>query len=92
MGVLPHFTTGTEQEKGSGALTRSGRMGIITSPYISWEQYFTDLLVRLTKDTVLHYSKQRLNPVYLQDGNVAKILSAMALSDNNEPGTDKKKH
>lgn len=67
-------------------------MGIITSPYISWEQYFTDLLVRLTKDTVLHYSKQRLNPVYLQDGNVAKILSAMALSDNNESGTDKKKH
>ena len=67
-------------------------MGIITSPYIGWEQYFTDLLVRLTKDTVLHYSKQRLNPAYLQDGNVAKILSAMALSDNNEPGTDKKKH
>lgn len=63
-------------------------MGIITSPYISWEQYFTDLLVRLTKDTVLHYSKQRLNPVYLQDGNVAKILSAMALSDNIEPGTE----
>ena len=41
---------------------------------------------------MLHYSKQRLNPVYLQDGNVAMILSAMALSDNNEPGTDKKKH
>lgn len=65
---------------------------IDSSLYFSWEQYFTDLLVRLTKDTVLHYSKQRLNPVYLQDGNVAKILSAMALSDNNESGTDKKKH
>ena len=30
---------------------------IESSLYFSWEQYFTDLLIQLTHDTVLHYSK-----------------------------------
>ena len=50
---------------------------IESSLYFSWEQYFTDLLIQLTHDTVLHYSKNRLNPSYLQPANVAKILRAM---------------
>ena len=50
---------------------------IESSLYFSWEQYFTDLLIRLTHDTVLHYSKNRLNPSYLQPANVAKVLRAM---------------
>ena len=44
---------------------------IESSLYFSWEQYFTDLLIQLTHDTVLHYSKNRLNPSYLQSANVA---------------------
>ena len=50
---------------------------IESSLYFSWEQYFTDLLIQLTRDTVLHYSKNRLNPSYLQPANVAKVLRAM---------------
>ena len=50
---------------------------IESSLYSSWEQYFTDLLIQLTHDTVLHYSKNRLNPSYLQPANVAKVLRAM---------------
>lgn len=50
---------------------------IDSSQFFSWEQYFTDLLIQLTKDTVLHYSKNRLNPAYLQPANVAKVLEAM---------------
>ena len=50
---------------------------IESSLYFSWEQYFTDLLIQLTHDTVLHYSKNRLNPSYLQPANVAKVLQAM---------------
>ena len=50
---------------------------IESSLYFSWEQYFTDLLIQLTHDTVLYYSKNRLNPSYLQPANVAKVLRAM---------------
>ena len=50
---------------------------IESSLYFSWEQYFTDLLIQLTHDTVLHYSKNRLHPSYLQSANVAKVLRAM---------------
>lgn len=58
-------------------ILRNPADSIESSLYSSWEQYFTDLLVALTKDTVLHYSKRHLNPAYLQPGNVAKILEAM---------------
>jgi hypothetical protein len=58
-------------------ILRSPSEHIDSSLFFSWEQYFTDLLIQLTKDTVLHYSKNRLNPAYLQPANVAKILEAM---------------
>lgn len=45
--------------------------------FFSWEQYFTALLVDLTRDTYLHYNKNRLNPVYLQSVNIEKVLEAM---------------
>lgn len=50
---------------------------IESSEYFSWEQYFTDLLIQLTQNTVLYYSKSRLNPAYLQPANVTRILQAM---------------
>lgn len=50
---------------------------IESSEYFSWEQYFTDLLIQLTQDSVLHYTKSRLNPAYLRNANVTKILQAM---------------
>lgn len=50
---------------------------IDSSLYFSWEQYFTTLLIQITSNTVLHYNKRYLNPVYLQPANVAKFLEAM---------------
>ena len=46
--------------------------------YFSWEQFFTDVLVKVTVDTILHYQKKCLNPVYLHTDNKDKILHAAA--------------
>ena len=45
--------------------------------FSSWEQFFTDYLIQLTKDTVLHYSKSKLNEIYLSEGNLEKIKSVL---------------
>lgn len=50
---------------------------IASEKYISWEQYFTDLLIGLTKKTPLHYKKNHLNKAYLQESNKSKILSVL---------------
>lgn len=43
--------------------------------YFSWEQYFTELLVSRTTDSYKKYTKQKLAPFYLQDGNIKKVMS-----------------
>ncbi|MCD7832671.1 MAG: hypothetical protein LUH00_01585 [Lachnospiraceae bacterium] len=50
---------------------------IESSQYFSWERFFSALLVQATIGSHLKYSKKKLNPVYLQDTLVAKILAAM---------------
>ena len=46
--------------------------------FFSWEQFFTDLLMRITADRdYMRYNKQELKPFYLQEGNVEKLLAAM---------------
>lgn len=43
--------------------------------YFSWEQFFTDLLVRESNAVpYLHYQKSVLNPGYLEEGTAEKIL------------------
>lgn len=42
--------------------------------YESWEQFFTDLLITLTKDTTGKYAKETLNKFYLQEKNMQKIM------------------
>jgi hypothetical protein len=42
---------------------------IESEKYLSWERYFTALLIESTKGTYLAYSKSELNPAYL-DGEV----------------------
>ena len=50
--------------------------------YISWEQYFTELLMKLSQEhDYMQYNKRRLNPFYLQDENVQKIINAMQTED-----------
>lgn len=46
------------------------------SEYISWERYFTDLLIRLS-DGISKYSKTVLNAFYLQDKNIKKVIDVM---------------
>lgn len=50
---------------------------IDSKDYISWERYFTSLLISVTKDTYLSYNKSRLNDVYLQDRNKNRILDVI---------------
>jgi len=51
---------------------------IDSESYFSWEQYFTDLLIRLSQEhDYMHYNKHKLNAFYLQDENVQKMIDAM---------------
>ena len=43
----------------------------------SWESFYTAYLSEITKDTVLHYSKSKLNEAYLTDGNLEKIIAQL---------------
>ncbi len=41
--------------------------------YISWEDFYTSVLIRESQGTVYRYSKQRLNSAYLSDASVTKV-------------------
>lgn len=42
--------------------------------YMSWEQYFTDLLIETTKDSdYMQYTKSHLSDYYIQEKNIAEI-------------------
>ncbi len=44
--------------------------------YMSWEQYYTDLLVKSTKDSgYMKYKKTKLSDYYLQDRIIDLIMS-----------------
>lgn len=47
--------------------------------YFSWEQFFTDYLVRNTENTPFSYSKKRINSVYLIKANGEKIVAVVSL-------------
>ena len=51
---------------------------IESSQYLSWERYFTDLLEKITEESIYvpKYSKTgKLSKYYLNEGNVEKILN-----------------
>lgn len=50
---------------------------IESSRYMSWERYFTAVLIEKMQDTYLKYSKKRLNPVYQQSDIQNKICDQM---------------
>lgn len=50
---------------------------IESKDYFSWEQYFTSLLIEISKDHYLKYSKNHLNSNYLKPTIVEKIKSAI---------------
>lgn len=50
---------------------------IESKEYFSWERYFTVLLMQNTQDSYLKYAKRKLNPAYLQERVMNKILAVM---------------
>ena len=48
---------------------------IESSEYFSWERFFTELLIQLTRGTYLQYSKKKINPGYLCTQSIKKILA-----------------
>ena len=70
----------------SGLIRNSELADILKAPanyidsekYFSWEQYFTDLLIRLASEhSYMRYSKDKLAPFYLQADNIKKVIDAM---------------
>lgn len=54
--------------------------------YFSWERFFTDFLIKLTKSSKYQYSKTRLPEIYLQPRIINQILSSLkhAISFSNK--------
>lgn len=50
---------------------------IESSEFFSWERFFTSLLINLTKDSYLKYSKRVLNKAYTERNISDKILNGM---------------
>lgn len=50
---------------------------IESQEYMSWERFFTHLLVNKTENTYLQYSKRSLNPAYLQTNIQKKIMNVI---------------
>lgn len=69
----------------SGLISREKLQEILEAPhdyidsekFFSWEQFFTEVLMDSTKGTLYQYSKKKLAPVYLHEGNRSKILLQM---------------
>ena len=47
---------------------------IDSKEFLSWEQFFTSLIIEVSKDTYLQYSKKKLNNNYLQENVKTNIL------------------
>ena len=45
--------------------------------YMSWEQFFAELLIAITKDTEMQYSKHKLNAYYLSARNMELITDSL---------------
>ncbi len=54
---------------------------IESKDFFSWERFFTTQLIRITQDGYFKYSKRQLNPVYLQEKILDKILAVMKSID-----------
>lgn len=55
---------------------------IESSNYVSWEQFFTDYLIKATNNTRFKYTKNEINPIYLIENNSKKIVSPIGISEN----------
>lgn len=70
--------SGVAEAKELKAILEKPEEFIESSEYLSWERFFTNLLVDITKDTYFKYSKRKLNGVYLHENISSKITKQMA--------------
>lgn len=69
----------------SGTVSSNEILTILDNPtdyiesrdYFSWEQFFTDLLKKTTKDTIFAYNKKTINKRYLSKENIMKIADGL---------------
>ena len=66
--------SGVVADKDLNAILERPEEFIESSEYFSWERFFTKLLVTLTSDTYLKYSKRKLNLAYLRESISSKIV------------------
>ena len=52
-----------------------------SSSYFSWEQFFTEYLVRNTQDTHYSYSKNELNRYYTVRNNMNQVVALIGIDD-----------
>lgn len=70
----------------SGILDDKELREVLTKPeeyieskvFFSWERFFATLLVAKTENTYLRYTKRALNPAYLSEKNMNKILNVIS--------------
>lgn len=69
----------------SGIINSKNLQDILNQPenfiesreFFSWERFFTNVLVTITKNTYLQYTKRKLNSAYLNKNFSSKILNQM---------------
>lgn len=73
-GLIPNVNQGENIE----AILQNPSEYIHCEKYISWERYFTDLLIDSTKDIeYMRYDKRNLADYYKNDVNIEKILNSI---------------
>lgn len=45
--------------------------------YMSWEEFYTEYLQEQTKNTIYQYTKRKLNPAFLTEGNSERIFKEL---------------
>lgn len=70
--------SGIIQDRKLGKILEKPEDFIESKEYFSWERFFSELLMDLTKGTYLKYAKRKLNKVYLHKEIASKILEEMA--------------
>lgn len=75
---MEKITAGIIKDAELNGILREPTKFIESSLYFSWERYFTSLLIKKTDGTYLKYSKNSLNPVYVQPTIADLIVKTMA--------------
>lgn len=72
------LSSGVLQDKETREILSQPENYIESHDYFSWERFFTHLPEEKTRGTIAQYTKRKLNPYYLDDKNVEKIVLRMA--------------